>query len=163
MTVAICNQSDRNVILKVCRLKIPSGVADFRWLEKPRGSVPREFTYKHDAFGPVGLEPERVLNHRFTRGLKVFPGETVEGVLIGAGDPELHHYPNRKEVEVELVLFDARGHDYHLPMVLKVFRRQKPTYAGPVRAVRQPPRGWIKELSAKAELEDKRQAQIVKV
>jgi len=163
MTIAISNQSNRNVRLEACRLKIPSGVADFRWLEKPRGNVPREFIYRHDAHGRVGFEPELVLNHRFASGFKVFPGETVEGMLIGAGDPELHHYPNRKEVEVELVLFDARGHDYHLPMALKVFQRQKPTYSQPVRTVKQPPRGWIKEAFAKAELEDKRQAQTVKV
>jgi hypothetical protein len=50
MTVAISNRSNRNVRLEACRLKIPSGVADFRWLEKPRGNVAREFAYSHDAY-----------------------------------------------------------------------------------------------------------------
>jgi hypothetical protein len=189
LTVAISNRTNRNVRLEAYRLEIPWGVSDFRWLEKPRGNVARGFAYSHAAYcsasndPPLPIEPERVLNHRFARGFKVFPGETVEGLLIGAGDSELHHYPNEKEIEADLVLFDGRGHDYHLPAVLAVRRKKKPKALGEPQLARfaiRPPRNWIRDEVgqkwlkeeeaeraasgiAKAELEDKCQAETVTV
>jgi hypothetical protein len=102
----------------------------------------------------------------------VFPGETLEGVLIGAGDPELHHYPNRQDVGMELVIVDSRGGDYHLPLVLKILRKKRPKlFYRPrlLRAGEQTLGEWLKDMerrhnmSAKAELEDKRQAELVEV
>jgi hypothetical protein len=186
LNVAISNQTNRNIRLEAFRLEI-AWVWNFRWLEKPRGNVSRQFVYSHAAYGSGGgctllRKPELVLNHRFARGLKIFPGETVEGTLIGAAEAGIpEDCPN---VSAELVVFDARGHDYHLPAVLAVLRKKKPKGLDrpkSVHSLENPGRlekwfeevhqKWLKEEKAeraaseiaKAEVEDERQAETVTV
>jgi hypothetical protein len=82
----------------------------------------------------------------------VFPGETVEGTLIGAAEAGIPE--DRPNVSAELVVFDACGHDYHLPAVLAVLRKKKPKGLDrpkPVRSPENPGRleKWFEEVNQK--------------
>jgi hypothetical protein len=123
LSVAIANRSDRNVNLQASKLEIPWQEWNFRWLPNPLAQIPKQYTYSHPAFGPAGLDPEVVLNHRFGGRYTLLPGDSIEGILLGAGESRVpDQYANRQGIWMRLSIFDGRGNRSDLNVILAVQR-----------------------------------------
>lgn len=126
LSIVIHNVSDRIIRPQGARLKIRWPQPHFRWLENPLAKVPREFTYSHPSFGPAGFDPELVVNHRLNGRCKLYPGDYLEGLLLGVGQaPMPDHYVDRQAVRIRLSVYDERGNRYTSDLILLVRREQK--------------------------------------
>ncbi len=127
LNVAIDNVSDRILRPQEPRLEIPWSDLHFRWLENPFGKAPREYTYSLPPYGPAGFDPEVVLNHSLRPGRKLYPGDYLEGLLLGVGQASIPvHYVDRQAVKLRLSIYDERGHRYTSDLILLVSRERKP-------------------------------------
>ncbi len=113
ITVAFHNDSPRILWLSEFRLEIPWWEPQFRWLPYPLGKVPREYTYSLSDPWPAGFEPDEVLNHRVGRRGRLYPGDWIEGLLLGVGqEPMPSHYQDRQALDMRLWVFDERGNRF---------------------------------------------------
>jgi len=125
--IVLFNGSDRVVRLQACRLQIPWHEPRFRWMKNPLGKIPREYCYWHPAFGPAGFEPDEVLNHRFDRGLKLFPDDSIDGLLFGVGESPLpEEYIDRQRIRTRLTIFESRGNCHFLDVNLMAHPAARP-------------------------------------
>jgi hypothetical protein len=133
LSIAICNDSNRIISLQAFHLAMPWPETDFRWLEDPLRSVPREYTYSFFEGGPVAFEREVVLNHRLGRRGRLCPGDSFEGLLLGMGQlpiPDKHR--DGQGLRTQLSIFDGQGNRYELNAQFRVSRRE-PQRRGQVR------------------------------
>src|SRR5712692_4875446 len=111
--IAICNDSPRIVWMHEHRVEIPWWEPRFRWLEEPLRKVPREYTYSFSDPGPVGFERDVVLNHRLGRKGRLYPGDCLEGLLLGVGqEPIPSNYRHRQSLEMRVWVFDEKGNRF---------------------------------------------------
>ena len=123
VSLAIHNDSPRILWLNEFRPEIPWWEPRFRWLEYPLGKVPREYTYSFPDPGPVGFEPDDVLNHRLGRKGRLCPGDWIEGLLLGVGqEPMPSDYQDRQLLVMRLWVFDERGSKFGADIKLLVER-----------------------------------------
>ena len=85
LSIAIDNDSERVIRGVTARLETPWWEPNFGWLIDPRRRTPREHTYSFPDSGPVGFEPEAILNHRLGRGTSLYPGDSLEACSLGSG------------------------------------------------------------------------------
>ena len=110
LTIATHNDSPRILWFYECRLEIPWWEPRFRWLEEPLRKVPREYTYSFSDPGPVGFERDVVLNHRLGRKGRLYPGDCLEGLLLGVGqEPIPSNYRHRQSLEMRVWVYDEKG------------------------------------------------------
>ncbi len=122
-SVAICNDSPRNVCIREFRPDIPWFEPRFRWLPYPLGKVPRQYTYSLPDPWAAGFEPDDVLNHRVGRRGKLLPGDCIEGLLLGVGqEPMPSHYRDRQTLVMRLWVIDSRGNRFPADIKLLVDR-----------------------------------------
>jgi hypothetical protein len=127
LSVAICNDSNCDISLHDLRLKIPWSEPQFHWLEDPLHKVPREFVYSFPEGGPMGFDRDVVLNHRIDQQGKLYPGDCLEGLLLGVGQERAPvEYRDRQRVQTRLSVFDERGNRYDLHLNLLMSRGQQP-------------------------------------
>ena len=125
LAVAICNVSDQILRLQEPRLEMAWPEPHFRWLENPLAKVPREYFYSFPPPGPAGFDLDAVLNHRFRPGCKLYPGNWLEGLLVGVGGASVpDQYLNRQGVRMRLSILDGRGNLYSSDVVLVVSRKE---------------------------------------
>jgi hypothetical protein len=122
--LAIENVSNRPILLKEARLEMSWPDADFRWLKKPTSKEVREGRgYVLWAFGPYGFDPSVILNHRFGRGCKLYPRESIEGLLIGQGTASVpDEYADRMLIPARIFVFGSGNESYGAWMKLRVSR-----------------------------------------
>jgi hypothetical protein len=122
--VVACNYSDREICVQRYRLQVPGFEPNFRWLENPLRKSPRECLYSFPPPGPVGFEPEVVLNHRVGRKGRLNPGESFEGLLLGMGQGRLpDDFRDRQRVSAKLTVFGGGDDRCELEVTLCVRRR----------------------------------------
>ena len=69
--------------------------------------------YVLPACGPYGFDPSLVLNHILTRDFRLYPGDIIEGYLLGEGTaPVPLDYTNRMLIPMQLVVFVSSGESY---------------------------------------------------
>jgi hypothetical protein len=124
LSIAICNDSDRIIRPVACRLKTPWDEARLRWLEDPLRRVPREYSYSFPAADLYGFEREGVLNHLLNRKIRLYPGDMIEGFLLGVGEECISaDYRDRRCLVTQFSVYDARGNrsDVHVSFRLGAF------------------------------------------
>jgi hypothetical protein len=108
--VVIANDSPRVIRIHQFRVGLPWIDPDFTLLADPRHNIPREQLYWSAKDPTLRFNREAVLNHRTGSRGRLAPGESIDGILFGAGEqaiPEPFH--NSKWVEVTLGIVDGRG------------------------------------------------------
>src|SRR5438874_6252732 len=86
LSVQIENISDTVIRIDAIRLKMPWFDDDFRWLKKLSSKDLRECAgYVLPACGQWGFDQSVVLNRLLVRDFKLFPGDVIEGLLLGEG------------------------------------------------------------------------------
>jgi hypothetical protein len=129
LSVAIHNDADRVIRLRHYRLQVPWHEPDFRWLENPLRKSPREPWYSFPPHGPIGFEPEDVLNHRVGSKGQLNPGESFEGLLLGAGRGCLpDEFGDHQHVPSRLTVFGGRDDRCELEVTFWVHRRRRIGY-----------------------------------
>ncbi len=104
------DDADRTISIDHFRLEIPWDEPTFRWLPKPFGRRPSARTYRFPRGGPEDLVPEVVLNHRIGRLGRFYPGDWIDGYLLGIGEaPIPESYIDRQGVEMTLSICESRG------------------------------------------------------
>ena len=112
LNMCIENVSDRIVKVDAIRLQLPWSDADFHWLQKQSPKVLNQWGgYVLSACGPYGINPAIVLNHRLTPNFKFYPGDVLEGCLLGESSaPVPTEYLDRMVIPVRLLIFaGSRG------------------------------------------------------
>jgi hypothetical protein len=111
--VIICNDSPRVIRLDQCRIVLPWHDPDFRLLEDPWRKMPREYSYSSPKVPTLSFEREAVLNHRFGHQGRLNPGDSLDGLILGAGSQAIpDQYHHRQGVDVQLVIIDGKGKMY---------------------------------------------------
>ena len=134
LSIAIRNAADRVIRPVACRLKTPWGEARLRWLEDPLRRVPREYSYSFPAGGLYGFEREAVLNHFLNRKTRLYPGDMVEGFLLGVGEECISdEYHDRRRLVTQLSVYDERGNrrDLDVSFLLSLFGRSRRRRSNP--------------------------------
>jgi hypothetical protein len=126
LSVDIENTSDRILRLEAVRLEMPWSAADFHWLRRPSSTEVRDWGgYVLAASGPCGFDPSVVLNHHFGRDSKFYPGDRIEGLLMGEGTALVPaNYPDRTLVPMRLIVFTSRGERFGSWVSLSVRRKE---------------------------------------
>src|SRR6266852_3304299 len=124
VSIALENLSIRVISIRAVRLKIPGIDTDFHWLKRLSSKEVCEFGgYTLPASGPCEFDPAIVLNHRFTRGFKLYPEEQIEGFLLGEGTASIpDDYPNRALIPVQLVIYDGNDRSHRAWLKLTLYR-----------------------------------------
>jgi hypothetical protein len=122
------NVSDRIIRPKAARLQLPWPDADFHWLKKPSSKEVRERGgYVLAACGTHEFHPSVVLNHRFGRDLELYPGDSIEGFLLGVGTASVPDtYPNYMRVPARLTVFTGKCDSYGAWVELALMREEQP-------------------------------------
>jgi hypothetical protein len=111
--VIICNESPRVIRLDQCRIELPWHDPDFRLLEDPWRKAPRENKYSSENAPRLSFDREVALNHRFGRQGRLNPGDSLDGLILGAGSQAIpDQYHHREGVDVPLVIIDGKGKMY---------------------------------------------------
>ena len=124
VSLAISNDSRRNLWLQEFRVDIPWWEPHFQWLEDPARKAPREFSYSFPPLGPTGFERDIVLNHRRRRNGFLGPGDSMEGLLLGVGqEPIPGNYRDCQPLDLRVWVFDQRGNRFGAGIRFLVERR----------------------------------------
>jgi hypothetical protein len=123
LSIAVQNDSEEINWIRECRLEVLWEEPHFRWLDDPAREPSGTHCYSFPPPGPVGFEPEVVLNHRIGRRGQLYPGEQLEGLLLGVGyAPIPDQYRHRQLLRTQLVIVDRRGNHSALRIKLQVNR-----------------------------------------
>ena len=137
INLSITNKSKRILRLEACRLEVSWSDSQIQWLRHPLEDVLKEYGRVFPIFRNV-VQACDVLNDRFGRKGKLYPGDCISGFLVGEGEcPIPSWYRNREDVPVQLTVYapDAR---YQVPMTLRI---QRPEVRTPNKVV--PARGSL--------------------
>lgn len=108
--VGLRNNSERIISPHAYRLKLPWEEERFGWLEPCRRGRPTRNIYVWPDEGPHGFAAGEVLNNRLGPKGRLFPGDRLEGFLLGVGDGAIpENYRNGERARATLTVFDARG------------------------------------------------------
>jgi hypothetical protein len=97
--------------------------------------VPREHSYSFPAAGLCGFEREGVLNHLLNRKPRLYPGEMIEGSLLGIGEECISdEYHDRQCLVTQFSVYDERGNrdDLRASFMLGLFGppRRRRSFSG---------------------------------
>ena len=110
LSVVIYNESDRIVRPCAYRLIPLSNERDFRWLEASSHGAEPKFFYRLPGETSGGFGPDKVLNHRLDGRYSLYPGDSLEGLLLGAGQVSIPtEYRDQQLAFTTLTIFDQRG------------------------------------------------------
>ncbi len=124
LSLEIYNGSDRIVWPCAYRLTPLANEREFRWLEIASPRVEGEPPYQFPGETSGGFGDAEVLNHRLGRKYRLYPGDSLDGFLLGAGQqPLLPEYRNGQLLDVTLSIFDQRDIRYEANMQLMVDRK----------------------------------------
>jgi hypothetical protein len=123
--ITITNVSKRIIRVQAYRLKIPWSEANIRWLQFPLKEIPRDYSSAYWAFGCSAFGPEMLLKDRVGRKGTLYPGDCLDGRLLGAVEDSIPlEYDDRKRVTVELSIYDGQERCYDLQASLRIHRRK---------------------------------------
>jgi hypothetical protein len=112
ISLSICNESDQMIRISAARLDI-FWCKQVRWLDDPLRKAPVKHYYSIPMPDFPRFERDAILNHRFGPNGKLFPGDQLDGFLLGIGvEPIPDQYINRALFEARLWIFDGRNHRY---------------------------------------------------
>ena len=133
VSLDIENVSDRIIRIETIRLKMPWSDHNFTWLPKLSSRELRERGgYVLPACGTYGFDFSVVLNHRFGRDFKLFPGDVCEGLLLGQSSSTVpDDYPDRAKIPMQLLVFAGRGEVFGSWVMLGLDREEKVTTRKP--------------------------------
>ena len=121
--VGVRNDSYRITSPHAFRLEIPWEEERFAWLEPSSLRTPPRKVYRWPGRDSGGLPACEVLNHRLGAKGKLFPGDCLEGYLLGAGDAAIPRtYCDGQFAITKLSIFDGRGDQYEAELRLRVTR-----------------------------------------
>jgi hypothetical protein len=124
LSIEIYNESDRIVWPCAYRLKPLSNECHFRWLESSSHGAEPKFVYKLPGETAGGFGPDEVLNHRFGPRYRLYPGDSLEGLLLGFGEKSIStEYRDQQLACTSLTIFDQRGIRCETKVNLLVNRR----------------------------------------
>jgi len=136
INLSITNKSKRILRLEACRLEVSWSDSQIQWLRHPLEDVLKEYGRVFPIFRSA-VQPCYVLNDRFGRKNKLYPGDCISGFLVGEGEsPIPSWYRNREDVPVRLTVYAAHDVRYQVPMTLRI---QRPEVRTPNKVV--PARG----------------------
>ncbi len=136
--LSITNKSKRILRLEAFRLEVSWSDSQIQWLRHPLDDVLKEYGRVFPIFRNV-VQPCYVLNDRFGRKDKLYPGDCISGFLVGEGEsPIPSWYRNREDVPVRLTVYAAHDVRYQVPMTLRI---QRPEVQTPNKVV--PARGSL--------------------
>ena len=122
INLSITNRSKRILRLEACRLEDSWSDSQIQWLRHPLEDVLKEYARVFPIFRNV-VQPCDVLNDRFGRKGKLYPGDCIGGFLVGEGESPIPScYRNREDVPVQLTVYAAHGARYQVPMTLRIRR-----------------------------------------
>jgi hypothetical protein len=123
ISIMIRNESERAIRGMIAPLQLPWCEANFHWLKLSRGQAYREHTYDFPDPGPSGFEYETVLNHRLGVRSYLFPGDPLEGYLLGVGSaPIPAEFRNQPFLQARLSIFEGRDKSCSLEIQLQMDR-----------------------------------------
>jgi hypothetical protein len=83
--------------------------------------------YVPPGFGTYGLDPTTVLNHRLTRAFTFYPGDAIEGFLLGRGSARVPaNYLDRMVIPMQIVAWGRAGESYGAWLRVGVNREKQP-------------------------------------
>jgi len=124
LSLEIYNGSDQILWPRAYRLTPLANEREFRWLEILSPRVEGEPPYQFPRETSGGFGDAEVLNHRLGRKYRLYPGDSLDGLLLGAGQqPLLPEYRNGQLLDVTLSIFDQRDIRYDANMELVVNRK----------------------------------------
>ncbi|MGB8591992.1 MAG: hypothetical protein WA755_00280 [Candidatus Acidiferrales bacterium] len=121
--IGIRNESNR--ILSPCayRLELPWDDEQFGWLEPSSLRKQAGKIYGWQGEGP-GYPANVVLNHCVGARSRLFPGDCLEGWLLGTGQATIPGaYRDRERVKAGLTVFDGRANRYAMDVKFAVHRK----------------------------------------
>jgi|HubBroStandDraft_4_1064222.scaffolds.fasta_scaffold531741_1 hypothetical protein len=111
--VVISNDSPQVVRLDQCRIELPWLDPEFHLLKDPWQKIPREHSYSSPNAPTLPFERDAVINHRFGHQGRLSPGDSLDGMLLGAGSKAIpDQYQHREGVKVQLLIVDGQGKVY---------------------------------------------------
>jgi hypothetical protein len=112
--VGLRNDSDRILSPHAHRLETLTEGQNFAWLKASARREPKGEVYVWPGHGTHGIPAGEVLNHRLGSKGKLFPGDCLEGFLLGVGDSTIpENYRNGQRISRKWTVFDGRGIRYH--------------------------------------------------
>jgi hypothetical protein len=114
LSLCIENVSNRTVRLSAIRLKLPWFDPEFCWLKKQSPKVLDLWGgYQLLSFGTYGFDPTTVLNHQLTRNFTFYPGDAIEGFLLGEGPtPVPAEFSDRMLVPMQILFWEGNHESY---------------------------------------------------
>ena len=111
--IVISNDSPQVIRLDQCRIELPWFDSEFHLLEPPWRKIPREYSYSSPNAPTLSFEREAVLNHRFGHQGRLNPGDSLDGMILGAGSQAIpDQYQHCEAVKVQLLIIDGQGKMY---------------------------------------------------
>jgi hypothetical protein len=103
--------------------------ADFHWIKKQSSTVLNHSGgYVLPAYGPSGFDPTTVLNHRLTRKFTFYPGDAIEGFLLGEGSAQVPaNYLDRMMLPMQIVVWGRAKVSYGAWLKVGINRQKQPT------------------------------------
>jgi hypothetical protein len=124
LSVEIYNDSNRVIWPCAYRLTPLANERQFRWLEVSLDGPKVDAPYRFPGETKGGFASDEVLNHHVGRRYRLYPRDSLEGYLLGAGlQPLPPEYRNGQLLDVTLSIFDQRDVCYEANMQLMVDRK----------------------------------------
>ncbi|MGB9402105.1 MAG: hypothetical protein WCA98_01100 [Candidatus Acidiferrales bacterium] len=121
--IGIRNESNRIMSPHAYRLEMPWEEEQIGWIEPCSRRAPPGKIYTWQGKGP-GYPASEVLNHRLGAKGRLFPGDCLEGWLLGAGHAAIPGaYRDRERVRTRLTVFGGRGNRYAMDVKFTVHRK----------------------------------------
>lgn len=121
VSVGIENPSHTVITIDQYWLELPW--TQLSWLEEP---PKKHYGYQMPDPLRYPYARELVLNHRVRRKGKIYPGDLVEGVLLGtSNEPIPAEYADRQQLRTRLWVFDTRGNSYTCRVLIAVSRTKQ--------------------------------------
>lgn len=140
LSLCIENVSNRTIRLSAIRLIMPWFDSEFSWLKKQSSKVLNPWGgYQLRGFGTYGLDPTTVLNHRLTHNFTFYPGDAVEGFLLGEGLASVPaEFSDRILVPMQILCWEGSHESYGAWLRVGVSRAKPPRAAEFPRRQRSP-------------------------
>jgi len=152
--IGIRNDSSQPISPHACRMEMPWDEDRFAWLEPSSRRTQVGKIYSWPGEWPRGCPTGEVLNHRLRAKARLFPGDRLEGFLLGVGDaPIPFDYRDRQRVATRLSMFDGRGNRYEANVKFRVSRSasvEQPQTAGSRRSLGD----WFREKRESRQLQE---------
>lgn len=136
ITVSLGIENPSHKVITIDQYRLKSHWTQISWLKEPTKKL-----YGYQMPDPLRHPYARdlVLNHRVGRKGKMYPGDLVEGLLLGLSDDAIPaEYVDGHKLSARVCLFDTRGNAYGCRVLLAVSRPPRVTTPHPQHRNREP-------------------------